>query len=1116
MKTNRPLFWIVLALLSLVSLVGAYRYFGEAFPLINLDLQMDRATALDRARQLATRFEWGPQQFEQAASFGSDSQVQNFVELEGGGKAAFARLMEGDLFSAYTWRVRHYREKETTESLIRFTPAGELWGFREKLPEDQPGATLRGEEARNLAETWVKQQLGVDLEPYQLVEHAQEVRPGGRTDHRLVYEHRRQDIGEARYRLRLTVSGDRFTEVERLIKIPEAFNRRYQEMRSSNNTIGMAGSLAMVLVYILGGCLIGLFFLLRQGWVLWKQALFWGLFVAFLQSLVVLNQLPLAWMNYDTALSRQGFLVSQVATALVQFVTLGVLLTLSFIAAETLSRKAFPHHVQLWRVGAAGVANTTPVLGYTIAGYLLVPLFFGYEVALYFFSNNVLGWWSPSNALLQPDVLANYLPWLSSIAISFQAGFWEECLFRAVPLAGAALLGRYFGKPTLWIAAAMVTQALIFGAGHAPYPTQPAYARVVELILPSFFFGAIYLRFGLLPAIVLHYAFDVVWFAIPLFVSTAPGLWVDQVLVVIFALAPVAAIGVVGWRAGKWSALSPDKLNGAWKPVPPLQPEVAPDAPPDRSPPAMVPALRSGLLVAGVAGLVVWAWLAPFRTDVPELEVDRQQAVAIARGVLQDRGVQIPATWQEMVSIQEGSTEAERFVWQSAGPETYRQLAGTYLRGARWRIRYATFEGSVEDRAEEYQVFVTDSQSVPRFLHKLPEAQAGASRSEEEARSEALTAISARFGLKAEDLREISAEPSKRPARRDWTFTFADQTQPLPRGEARVAAVVAGDEVAHVYRLIHVPEEWKREESGRRNWARIIGILRSVLIALGAVVAGVVTLVSWSRGKFFPGTLLRLAPIFFLLSLAAFFNGWPSVTSHLTTAQPLSHQLLGLIAGSVIGILFFSLLLGLLLGWVKTSLHWDGERTASRITLGIALGVVVKSLEVLVAAFGAAKAPAWPRFGAVDDFLPVLSPLVDSITQYLVLLSVLLAAVAAVDVLTSRWRRRRFLGGLLILVGLAGQGPGYESLSLWLIEGLLLGAALLAAYVLMRADLGLIPLAIASYLMLGLLQQAIGQPYSGAILHYGLAVVGPLTAAWLCWRHLDTPTEGRVRVVPSP
>ncbi|NIP59441.1 MAG: hypothetical protein GWM92_14035, partial [Gemmatimonadetes bacterium] len=62
-------------------------------------------------------------------------------------------------------------------------------------------------------------------------------------------------------------------------------------------------------------------------------------------------------------------------------------------------------------------------------------------------------------------------------------------LFRAVPLAGAALLGERFGRRRLWIGSALVLQAVIFAAAHANYPQQPAYARLVELLIPSLVFG---------------------------------------------------------------------------------------------------------------------------------------------------------------------------------------------------------------------------------------------------------------------------------------------------------------------------------------------------------------------------------------------------------------------------------------------------------------------------------------------------------------------------------------------------------------------------------------------------------------------------------------------------
>lgn len=155
---------------------------------------------------------------------------------------------------------------------------------------------------------------------------------------------------------------------------------------------------------------------------------------------------------------------------------------------------------------------------------------------------------------------------LVSITLSLpQAGSWEECCFRAVPLSIAALIGRRFKCEKLSVAIMMLIQAVIFGAAHANYPSMPSWARyfdrcrslaslskmkvsrLAELILPSILFGCVYLQYGLLPSVVLHFVFDVVWFALPLFATPAI---VDQSMVIILATAPLWLV------IGKW-ALSP-------------------------------------------------------------------------------------------------------------------------------------------------------------------------------------------------------------------------------------------------------------------------------------------------------------------------------------------------------------------------------------------------------------------------------------------------------------------------------------------------------------------------------------------------------------------------------
>ena len=135
-------------------------------------------------------------------------------------------------------------------------------------------------------------------------------------------------------------------------------------------------------------------------------------------------------------------------------------------------------------------------------------IFLAIDVLFYVITKK-FGWWSPAGELSDPNILANYMPWFNSIAISLQAGFWEEALCRAIPLAGIVLLTRKSKYRNFWIILVLIVQTLIFGSAHANYPQQPSYARVLEMVIPFIIFGLIYLGYGLIPIIIAHFAIDV-------------------------------------------------------------------------------------------------------------------------------------------------------------------------------------------------------------------------------------------------------------------------------------------------------------------------------------------------------------------------------------------------------------------------------------------------------------------------------------------------------------------------------------------------------------------------------------------------------------------------------
>ena len=118
---------------------------------------------------------------------------------------------------------------------------------------------------------------------------------------------------------------------------------------------------------------------------------------------------------------------------------------------------------------------------------MLVPLFIAYDVALYFcMRRSCCGWWTPSEALFNPDVLASYAPWcsggcqivpggiLGGIAVSrgadCRSGAHRRSTRESPPVDHLRLRrpGRHLSALDM-----------------LPYPTQPAYARPVELVIPS-------------------------------------------------------------------------------------------------------------------------------------------------------------------------------------------------------------------------------------------------------------------------------------------------------------------------------------------------------------------------------------------------------------------------------------------------------------------------------------------------------------------------------------------------------------------------------------------------------------------------------------------------------
>ncbi len=1100
---KQPLFWILFTIASGITGILAFYYFPQSNPIIHLNLTMNRNQAIDKARAIALEFALGPTDALHAAQFYTDTVVKTFVELEGGGKDALVTMMEKGLYHPYYWKVRRFKPFEHHEALIYFTPDGIAYGFKETISENTPGTNISSAAAQLNAQTFAQTApWHVDFTEYTLVETSQEAHPSGRIDHTFTYERINEKIGDGFYRLKILVSGDHISEFSYTVKVPDAFKQRYNQMRSTNDTIAYAATIFMFLFYGIGCCLIGLSFLMQQRFVIWRIPFYWSLFIALLVALNIPNQLPLQWMEYKTAYAPIIFLIEQGISFLYTFILFAMLFAIVFIAAESLSRRAFGHHLQFWQLYHPRIISSYTILGYTISAYLLVPIMLCYTILFYHITLRWFGWWSPSSALFNPNILATYFPWLEPISISLQAGFFEECLFRALPLASAALLGNRFGKRSWWIAGAFILQAIVFGAGHANYPQQPAYARIVELLITSSFFGALYLRFGLLPTIITHFIIDVFWFSLPIFISTAPGSLVNKIIIIFFGLLPLFILFTSRIKTGAWRIIPSSFFNRAWQPT--AEKSIPLYEQPPRQPIALQKRVIYTIYFLGIIGFGAWGLYTRFSHDAFSFSTSPNTIATASKQLLQNKNENVDAWYLNLypfVQYENYLTEQKqhRFVWQKGGKEIYHQLINTYLMPPHWIARFVKFEGPLVDRAEEHEFDFKPDGSFFRHIHTVPQTKPGAYLSLADAQKLALATIAEQFHLKPEELHEISAVADKQPERLDWKITYSSRTDyPLTHGEGRIVIKIAGDKVVDAARSVHIPEEWERTEDNRILITAIIKQLCVLTTWFIIMIGATIALIEWHTHPLLPSLwIFIIVASIFLFEL---FNSWPMIIAHFNTSQPFYDQFFRSLSVKAILLLLRAAAMAIACSFFTyIPIFYQSISFARSIVCGISLGTLVSGIQSTLIYSVPSVEPTWPSYTPLQFLIPFTIGIDSVFLNYLSLTLLLFACVVCTNKMTHYGRERRILVLIMSLIfGYTGAGLIFAShILLCAISGLLFTLFFYASYfTLLRFDYAIIPILTATYTILQNAQQFFFNGYPLAQL---IAIVSSSVIAIIGW-----------------
>ncbi len=822
----------VLLLWVLAGLLGAgvaFKYFYQAFPEASVDFRVSRPAAVEVARNFLAAQGHRLEGYQSSIVFRVDDDAKTYLERQAGLEQA-NRLMGGEV-SVWYWDVRFFRPGQKEEFKVRVSPAGRLVGATHVIEEAREGARLDREAARATAEAFLRARYRTDLAGYDfLPEEANPTERPNRRDWSFTWERRgfrapaRPD--GAPYRLNVTVHGAQADDCGEFLKVPEAWERDYKRLRSSNIFYQVLGEVPGY--FLLGALLVVLFQHARRGLVGWPGALKLGLVVAGLFFAMEANQWPLTRAGYDTNSPYGGFFLEQMAWAVLISLGVGLLVALAFAAAEPLYRRSQPNQLRLGVALSLPGVRSKEFFRSCVIGLAMAAAHIGFVVIFYVVGNR-FGVWAPQD-IKYTNVASTALPWLSPLATSLLAASGEEFIFRlfAIPF-----LHRLTGSRVV----AIVLPALIWGFGHSAYPVEPGYVRGIEVGLIGIVAGVVMLRWGILATLVWHYTVDAMLIGLFLLRSESLYFRVSGALVGAGVLIPLAISGVSYLVRRRFEAGEALLNRGE-----PLVESVAEPAPVAAEPTAagyeaLSARTRGIVLGCGVFGVLLVVAVKPERVgDFVRFQINARQAAVQADEVLRQRKIDPSAFRRAAASHENFNGYTNEYLRRQVGIAGANRLYQEKVPSAFWRVRYFR-----DSEKEEYAVVLHTDGALHSLRHLLEEKAPGANLSKEEAQARVEAYLRDEKKLDLAKWKLVEAKSEKRPARTDHTFTW-EELEPIgPAGaeaaHTRIELKVQGDEVSGYRIFVKLPEAWER----RQKEETLPGILHLVgmivfFVALIAVV----------------------------------------------------------------------------------------------------------------------------------------------------------------------------------------------------------------------------------------------------------------------------------------
>ena len=501
--------WVLLIFLTIAGFGLWLRYTYPSFAFI--DFSVNRQQALQIAEKTLHDLNPAADGYRHAVVFKREVSADRYLQMNLGFDGLL-RFIKQNSFNLFIWEVRFFREGEEEEYSFSISSAtGEIVAFKHTLPETVPLADIPRDVLRVRAKEFLQQRFHFNFADYEL--KADLIRAlSNRKEYYFSWEKKgvsvpwskNPDASTAHLATAIQVSGDQVLSFSKnILTVPEDFTRFLQSQEVTGKNLTAVMRLFYYLLFV--GAIYYLFSRGNHLAMHCTKRFYFGL-AFFALVLMLLNDLNLFQsflMKYTTTSSLNSYLYRSVIEELVLSLLIAFSMIIPAMAGETLrleSRKNAPEGSFLHYIYSSFL--TRPVAELILIGYAVAAIMFGLQAAIFEGGRTFLHVWNEQ--YWRSQFTTGYLPFLAAFTESFKASVLEEFMYRMF----AINLGKKFLKSTTL---AVLISSALWGFGHSNYPVFPMWFRGIEMTLIGIFMSVMYLRFGIIPVLIGHFLFDLIW-----------------------------------------------------------------------------------------------------------------------------------------------------------------------------------------------------------------------------------------------------------------------------------------------------------------------------------------------------------------------------------------------------------------------------------------------------------------------------------------------------------------------------------------------------------------------------------------------------------------------------